>query len=330
MKLTDEFGRQINYLRISITDRCNLNCHYCAPLGIRHDLPHREILTYEEILKVVKAGVRAGITKVRLTGGEPLIRKGIVEFCRMLNKLDGLESITLTTNGVLLEQLAEPLFEAGVRRINISLDTLKPDRFRKITGQEDLDRVLSGIEKAREVGFNPIKINTVVMRGVNDSEINDLARLTLKKPYHVRFIELMPMQNCALGDHASLFMPVPEIIRLIDGIDKSQLGPAVDSFGPARICTLPGGAGTVGFIAPLSWHFCSTCNRLRLTADGRLRPCLFSEKEIDIKGPLRAGASMNDLIEIFKAAVARKIERHRLDTFDSGPKTGRGMYAIGG
>jgi len=241
-----------------------------------------------------------------------------------------LESLTLTTNGVLLEQLAEPLFEAGIRRINISLDTLKPDRYRRITGQNDLDRVLSGIEKARDVGFNPIKINMVVMRGVNDGEINDLARLTLKKPYHVRFIELMPMQHCALGDHASLFMPVPEIIRLIDGIDKSQLGPAVDSFGPARICTLPEGVGTVGFIAPLSWHFCSTCNRLRLTADGRLRPCLFSEKEIDIKGPLRTGATMNDLIEIFKAAVARKIERHRLDAFDSGPKTGRGMYAIGG
>ena len=330
MKLTDEFGRQINYLRISITDRCNLNCHYCAPLGIRHHLPQREILTYEEILRVVKAGVRAGITQVRLTGGEPLLRKGVVEFCRMVNNLDGLESLTLTTNGVLLEQMAEPLFEAGIRRINISLDTLKLDRYRRITGQDDLDRVLFGIEKAREVGFSPIKINTVVMRGVNDSEINDLARLTLKKPYHVRFIELMPTQHCALGDHASLFMPVPEIIRLIDGIDKSQLGPAVDSFGPARVCTLPDAAGTVGFIAPLSWHFCSTCNRLRLTADGRLRPCLFSEKEIDIKGPLRAGTSADDLIGIFKAAVARKVERHRLNTIDSRPKTGRGMYAIGG
>lgn len=330
MELTDEFGRQINYLRISITDRCNLNCHYCAPLGIRHHLPQREIFTYEEILRVVKAGVRAGITQVRLTGGEPLLRKGVVEFCRMLNHLEGLESLTLTTNGVLLEQMAEPLFEAGIRRINISLDTLKHDRFKAIAGQDNLDRVLSGIEKAREVGFSPIKINMVAMRGVNDSEINALARLTLKKPYHVRFIELMPMQHCALGDHASLFMPVPEIIRLIDGIEKSQLGPAVDSFGPARICTLPGAMGTVGFIAPLSWHFCGTCNRLRLTADGRLRPCLFSEKEIDIKGPLRAGASMNDLIEIFRTAAARKIERHRLDTFDSGPKSGRGMYAIGG
>ncbi len=214
--LVDTYGRKIDYLRISITDHCNLKCYYCTPFSGRGHLERSQILTYEEMLKVAKAAATVGITKIRITGGEPLVRKGVVEFCRMLSELDGLKSLALTTNGIYLEEMAEPLFNAGVRRINISLDTLRPERFEKITGYDWLPRVLAGIKRAAQIGMDPIKINTVVMRGVNDDEIEDLARLTLDRPYHVRFIELMPTDSSAFGAYESLYMPVEEIMKKIN------------------------------------------------------------------------------------------------------------------
>ena len=330
MKLVDAYGRKIDYLRISITDHCNLKCYYCTPFSGRDHLSRTQILSYEEMLKVAKAAAHCGITKIRITGGEPLVRKGVVEFCRMLSEIDGLKSLALTTNGIYLEEMAEPLFDAGVRRINISLDTLRPERFEKITGYNRLPRVLAGIRRAEQIGMQPIKINTVVMRGINDDEIEDLARLTLDKPYHVRFIELMPTDSSAYGYYESLFIPVEEFMKKINQVDRVKIEPTTDSYGPARLCKLPGAIGKIGFIAPISWHFCGSCNRLRLTADGKIKTCLFSQEEIDIKAPLRTGALQNDIINIFRQAVAEKPSGHHLNAKDHQNACQRAMHAIGG
>jgi cyclic pyranopterin phosphate synthase len=282
------------------------------------------------MFKVAKGAVMAGITKIRITGGEPLVRKGLVRFCKMLAAIDGIKSLALTTNAVLLKEMAKPLFGAGIRRVNVSLDTLKPDRFEKITGHNQLFQVLAGIKQAEEVGMYPIKINTVVMRGINDDEVEDLAKFTINKPYHVRFIELMPTEGWAISDHESLFVPIEEVMKKITRIGEVQIQPGTDSYGPARLCMLPGAKGKVGFIAPLSWHFCGTCNRLRLTADGKLRACLFSKEEIDVKGPLRAGASLTEMAGIFKQAVTSKPQGHKLNETDVRQTYGRVMCAIGG
>ena len=330
MALVDTFHRKIDYLRISITDHCDLNCTYCSPpFSGRISMQRIEILSYEEITTLAEAAVAAGITRIRLTGGEPLIRNGVVDLCRMLAEIDGLESLSLTTNGVRLRALAEPLSRAGVKRINVSLDTLKRNRFTQITGQDRLAEVLAGIEAAEAVGLAPIKINTVVMRGVNDDEVADLAALAFDKPFHVRFIELMPFQHANCGDYHRLHMPVGEIIRKIPGMDRARVFPLLDNPGPARLCALPGARGKIGFIAPMSWHFCGSCNRLRLTADGKIRSCLFSNVEMDIKTPLRRGVSKKELIEFFTSAVKHKPRRHKLNGNRPG-KARRGMYAIGG
>lgn len=331
MKLIDRHNRPINYLRISITDHCNLNCCYCRPpFSGRPQLNRSEILSYEEILTLSKAAVSAGITKIRITGGEPLVRKDVVDFCRMLSGIQGLESLALTTNGTLLKKLAVPLNRAGIQRINVSLDTLKRERFERITGRDVLPDVLCGIEEAERAGFSTIKINTVVMRGINDDEVGSLAALTYRKPYHVRFIEMMPLENQARGEFSRLFVPVSEIIRKIEGIDRAQIGPATDNWGPARLCILPRAKGKVGFIAPMSWHFCGSCNRLRLTADGKIRTCLFSDQEIDFGDSLRKGASEKELIEILKSAVKQKPRRHNREKNQYLTSNRQGMCAIGG
>jgi cyclic pyranopterin phosphate synthase len=248
----------------------------------------------------------------------------------MLSKINGLKSLALTTNGIYLEEMAQPLFKAGVRRINISLDTLKPERFEKITGYNWLPRVLAGIKRAEEIGMHPIKINTVVMRGINDDEIEALASLTLAKPYHVRFIELMPTNSSAYDDYKMLFVPVEEFMKKIHRMGRVQIEPANDSYGPARLCKLPGAVGKVGFIAPVTSHFCGSCNRLRMTADGKIKTCLFSREEIDIKAALRAGATQNDVIDIFRRSVAQKPAGHHLNTKDHQNACQRTMRAIGG
>lgn len=331
MALIDSFGRRIDYLRISITDHCNLNCGYCMP--VFSDRPHLdqvEILTYEELYRLAEAAVCAGIFKIRITGGEPLVRKGMVEFCNMLGSLPGLNSLALTTNGVHMAKMAGSLKSAGVRRINVSLDSLKRDRFEEITGRDRLDDVLAGIREADAVGFHPVKINVVVMRGVNDDEIAPLAALTYRHAWHVRFIELMPFQQARFGYYRDLYMPIGAIIKRIPHIKKAHVGPALATNGPARMCTLPGAKGKIGFIAPLSWHSCDSCNRLRLTADGKIRTCLFVESEIDVKTPLRTGATKRDLVELLRDATRAKPRRHHLRRDVRPNIRQRAMHAIGG
>ncbi len=331
MALIDSFGRRIDYLRISITDHCNLKCGYCMPVfSGRPHLNHVEILTYEELYRLAEAAVCAGISKIRITGGEPLVRKGMVEFCNMLGSLPGLNSLALSTNGVQMAKMADSLKAAGVNRVNVSLDTLQRKRFEKITGCDKLEDVLAGIQEADAVGFHPVKINVVVIRGVNDDEIAQLAALTYQHEWHVRFIELMPFQQALFGDYQDLYMPIGAIIKRIPHIKEAHVGPGLATNGPARMCTLPGANGKIGFIAPMSWHFCGSCNRLRLTADGKIRTCLFAETEIDVKTPLRAGASKRELVELFYDAAQAKPRRHHLSRVLRPNPRQRAMHAIGG
>jgi cyclic pyranopterin phosphate synthase len=307
----DSFGRSINYLRISVTDRCNLRCLYCMPPEGVPQISHSEILSYEEIWTVVRVAAELGIYKIRLTGGEPLVRADSPKLIKMLSQIEGIEELSLTTNGTFLKKYALELKQAGLSRVNVSLDTLKPDKFRYITRLGKLKTVLEGIEAAKEAGFGPVKINTVVMRGINDDEILDFARMTYEDGWHVRFIELMPFKGVAE------FVPSVELRQHISLLGK--LEPCPDSIeitgnGPAMYYRLAGARGTIGFISPLTEpSFCSRCNRMRLTSDGKLRPCLLGEDEIDLKIPLRNNASMEELKSLILKAVASKPEHHNLE-----------------
>jgi cyclic pyranopterin phosphate synthase len=329
-QLTDRYQRTIDYLRISITDHCNLQCRYCVPFGGRNKLPMDDILTYEEMFTIARAAVAAGVTKVRLTGGEPLMRRNMLQFCRWLADLEEITDLSLTTNGLLLEQMAADLKAAGVKRVNVSLDTLRPDRYTEITGKDLLGRVLRGIEKAAQVGLTPLKINMVPMRGVNDDEIVDMARWTETAPYDIRFIELMPTNGWARDRHSRLLMPIDEIRRRVASVGPLEDLPTIKTRGPATYAQLPNARGRIGFIAALSHHFCRTCNRLRLTADGKLRACLFAEEEVDIITALRSGAALADLTAIVQSCVDAKPERHCLNDDPSPFRNGRAMQAIGG
>ncbi|MFW5749533.1 MAG: GTP 3',8-cyclase MoaA [Halanaerobium sp.] len=278
-KLKDELGRVIDYLRISITDRCNLRCRYCMPADGVENKSHQDILSYEDILKIVKYGKKLGIKKVRITGGEPLVRLGVEDFIAALNRLD-LEDISMTSNAVLLSKKAVRLKKAGLDRINISLDTLDSEKFKKITRRDNLTDVLQGIKAALKAGLDPVKLNVVLMKGVNDDELFDFVELSRKQKLNVRFIEYMPLGGEA---EAEKFISSREIKDLIS--QKFNLLPAVaKGNGPANYFKLEGAEGTIGFISALSEHFCSSCNRLRLTADGRFKPCLAGDQEILIKG----------------------------------------------
>jgi len=306
----DSFGRSINYLRISVTDRCNLRCIYCIPPEGVPQMPHSAILSYEEIQTIVRASAELGINKVRLTGGEPLVRAELPKLVRMLSQIEGIEELSLTTNGVFLKKYALELKQAGLSRANVSLDTLKPDKFRYITRLGELKTVLEGIEAAKEAGFEPVKINTVVMRGINEDEVLDFARMTRENGWHVRFIELMPFKGVAE------FVPSIELQQHISLLGK--LEPCPDSIGisgngPAIYYRLTGAKGTIGFINPITeTSFCSRCNRMRLTPDGKLRPCLLREDEIDLKMPLRNNASIEVLKSLIVKAVASKPQHHHL------------------
>jgi cyclic pyranopterin phosphate synthase len=307
--LSDSFNRPINYLRISVTDRCNLRCVYCMPAEGISLISHNDILTYEEIYTVARVAAGLGIEKIRLTGGEPLVRLGLPDLVRMLAQIEGIDDLSMTTNGTLLARYAAELKDAGLRRVNVSLDTLKPERFKQITrGDNELSEVLEGIEAARKVGLNPVKINTVVMAGVNDDELLDFARKTINEGWHVRFIELMPL----VGSDTLQFVSADEMKRRLEPL--GELTPSLPSVGsgPAKYFRLPKAKGDIGFITPISEHFCFQCNRMRLTADGKLRPCLLSDYEVDLKQPLRSGISLDGLEELFKKAVANKPERHNL------------------
>lgn len=311
--LIDHCGRAITYLRISITDRCNLRCVYCTPPEGVDWQPHENILRFEEIEEIVRVAASQGIRQVRLTGGEPLVRPGVVDLVQMLSEIPGIDDLSLTTNGLYLEKLAHPLKKAGLKRVNVSLDTLKPEKYLRICRGGSLDAVLNGLSAAEDAGFTPIKINTVVMRGVNDDELMDFARLTLENPWHVRFIELMPIENQQnWGDGfpqpGSAFISTNEIKEIIhaDGLTPVE---NLQGNGPARSFQLPGAMATIGFISPIGQHFCSECNRLRLTADGNLRLCLLNNIEIPVRDAMRAGKPILDILE---EAMRLKPEGHSL------------------
>lgn len=310
MKLIDPCNRHLNYLRISITDRCNLKCIYCVPQDQIPRLAHADILTYEEILRIVKIGVKLGINKLRVTGGEPLVRKGVYGLLRELSEIDGVTDLSLTTNGVALRDNLPKIKSAGINRINISLDTLSRKKFHRITGLDLFDQVWQGIEMARDMGFDPIKLNIVALKGINNDELKDMALLSYKYPFHIRFIEYMPIGESQMGNGPLLL--APDIKKRIN--ELGRLIPIQNSIndGPARRYRFDGAAGEIGFIHALSQHFCDRCNRLRLTASGSLRPCLLSGHHEDIKGPLRKGVSDEELAEIFIKAVQHKPSDHNL------------------
>jgi cyclic pyranopterin phosphate synthase len=304
----DSFGRSINYLRISVTDRCNLRCIYCMPPEGVAQMPHSEILSYEEIRTVVRAAAELGINKLRLTGGEPLVRAELPKLIKMLSQIEGIQELSLTTNGTVLKKYSLQLKQAGLSRVNVSLDTLKADKFRYITRLGELKDVLEGIEAAKKACFDPVKINTVVMRGINDDEILDFAKMTYQEGWHVRFIELMPFKGVAE------FVPSIELRQHISSLGKLDTCMSITGNGPAIYYRLSRAKGTIGFITPLTEpSFCSRCNRMRLTPDGRLRPCLLGEDEIDLKVPLRNNASMEELKRLILKAVASKPELHHLE-----------------
>ena len=291
-------------------------------------IPHNEILTYEEMLHIVELCIQKGIRKVRLTGGEPLVRRGFINFLERLCKIRGLDEISLTTNGVLLKNLAAGIKSCGICRINVSLDSLKPDRFLRITGRDCFEQVCEGLEEAENVGFNPIKINVVAIKGFNDDEIMDFARLTMEKPYHVRFIEIMPIGNNDVRA-AELFLPVKEIQNRIQAMGTLHPMGHHSLDGPAERYALEGAKGEIGFIGALSNHFCDVCNRLRLTADGHLRGCLFSDHETDIKTPLRVGKGDSHLLKLIGDTILNKPKNHGLLSYNP-RKCVWSMNSIGG
>lgn len=326
--MTDMFSRSISYLRISLTDHCNLRCQYCTPQEGRIKLANEELLSYEEILRVASLAVSLGIEKVRLTGGEPLVRRDVLSFIKTLAKIPGLNDIRLTTNGVLLADYAEALQEAGISKLNISLDTLRPDRFRQITGVDAFARVWAGISKVKEMGFSPIKLNVVAMKGVNDDEFIDIARLSITEPLQIRFIEFMPIGASSTWDKGK-YISSQGIMEILKPLGPLEPVPAKRMDGPARVYRFAGASGSVGFISPISHHFCDRCNRLRLTSEGRLRSCLLSDKETDLKGSLRDGATDEEIRELIIAAILNKPKGHTISA-DSGGSCHGQMSRIGG
>ncbi len=325
--LFDSWQRQINYLRISVTDLCNLSCVYCSAGSIPH-LPRSEILSYEEIQRVVQVAASMGISKVRLTGGEPLVRPDLSKLISMLAQIEGIDDISLTSNGILLSKYALELKEAGLKRVNVSLDTLKEDRFKQITGGNKLKEVLAGIEAAHQVGLEPVKINMVVLRGINDDETIDFARLSINQGWHVRFIEFMPIGTPDIK--VSRMVSAEEIKERIQVLGKLEPYIGLAGNGPARYYRFPGARGTIGFITAMTEHFCNTCNRLRLTSDGRLRPCLLDNDEVELKEALRNGAGTDEIKQLIQQAVAIKREHHHLTGGVAPEIVRRPMCQIGG
>lgn len=326
--LKDSFERPINYLRVSLTDRCNLRCIYCMPPEGIDLSPRDDILSYEEILRVARLGAERGVRKVRLTGGEPLVRRGILEFIRELKAVEGIEELVLTTNGVLLETMAGPLEEAGLDRVNVSLDSLKPERFREAARFDGLDKVLAGLRAVEATSMRPIKVNVVVARGFNDDEVLDFAAFARSHPYEVRFIEHMPFSG---GGNDWETMTAAEILETVAERYPLVAGsPAGPTAGPARTWRFADGEGSIGVIGPMSCEdFCQDCSRLRLTSDGQLRSCLLSDKESDLRELLRRGASDAEIVRRMEAAVAAKEERYPVAQGGL-KKCSRAMITIGG
>jgi cyclic pyranopterin phosphate synthase len=325
--IRDTYNRRIDYLRISITDKCNLRCIYCMPSGGVKLFKDSEILTDDEILRFVRISRRHGLRKVRITGGEPLMRKNIIGLISSIKKT-GVRDVSITTNGIMLSKHAKELKKAGLDRVNISLDTMDPAQYSIITKGGDIDRVWNSIKAAEDAGLTPVKINVVPIRGVNDNEITSFALLSIKKNYHIRFIEFMPA-TCNGIWKKDKCISSEETMKKI-----SRLGTlehlAFRGKGPSRNYRIKGAAGVVGFISPLSDHFCGSCNRLRLTANGQIRPCLFSSIKIDVKTPMRRGASDADIDNLFCQAVQVKPQRHILNEDITSANHIKAMSKIGG
>lgn len=327
--LIDRYGRSITYLRISLTDRCNLRCVYCMPKDGLQWQPLAEQLTVDEVIRVVETASSCGVKRVRLTGGEPLVHPHIVEIVRRIASIPEIEEVSLTTNAMMLERLAQPLADVGLRRVNISLDTLDSEKFTRITRGGEIDRVWRGIAAAEQAHLTPIKLNAVIVRGLNADELPDFARLTVEHDWHVRFIELMPIGNVqdwgeGFPTSSERYVSVQEMRTLLSGFGL-QSEQAVIGNGPARTFRIPGALGTVGFISPLGEHFCESCNRLRLTADGNFRPCLDRSNEVSVRDVLR---TKQDLFDCYHQAVFNKPQHHTL-AIDS-VCSQRGMSQIGG
>lgn len=312
MPLFDPIGRTINYLRLSVTDRCNLRCTYCMPASGITKFVHNDILSYEELYQIAKTAVSIGIDKIRITGGEPLVRKGIICFLQQLAKIPGLEQLVLTTNGVLLKKMAADLRAAGVQRLNISLDSLETETFAKISRRDDLPRVLAGIEAAKSCGF-PIKLNMVVMRGINDHELLDFARLATDSAMTVRFIEYMPAIR--EYDWQRLVVPGSEILARLKQYFTLIPIEQAEMAGPARNFRVLGTSGTIGVITPVSSHFCSECNRIRITSSGLAKGCLFAGFQADLKPALRTGSDLL-LGQVLHSVVDTKPDSHKMSPTD--------------
>jgi len=326
--MKDACGRTVDYLRVSITDRCNLRCSYCMPATGVVPLSHHQILRYEELVRLVACARDLGITRVRVTGGEPLVRRGAVELVAMVAALPGIREVSLTTNGQLLAPVAGSLRRAGLSRVNISLDTLDAGKFVSICRRGSLEQAWAGIEAALVAGLFPVKINVVVMRGINDDELEKFAALTLDRPLHVRFIELMPLGEC--GDlQPEHFVPAEEMRQRLARQHPLLPATGVVGNGPARYYRLEEAVGTVGFIAPLTEHFCPGCNRLRLSSTGMLSPCLGSPEEIDLREALRSGAGDGELRELMRRAILAKPAGHDLASGRERARR-RHMHRLGG
>lgn len=312
--LIDAYRRKITYMRVSITDRCNLRCVYCMPEEGLEWTPTEEILTYDELLRIISVAARRGLRKVRITGGEPLVRKGVVGFIEKLNRVPGIEEIALTTNAVFLKEMAADLYKAGLKSINISLDSLDPETFAKVVRRDIFPRVWEGIEEGERVGFSPLKINVVLQHGVNDHEAIDFVNLTRRKPYHVRFIEYMPCANWEMW--VKTYKPFQAVVDEVEAKVGKMIpvnGANENNAGPAENFRIPGAPGIVGFIHAVSHDFCDTCNRVRLTADGQVRPCLFSEIAVDFRDAIRNGCSDEEIEGLLDQVMYIKPEYHELD-----------------
>ena len=326
--MLDAYGRRINYLRLSVTDRCNLRCLYCVPAERADPIPQAELLSASELEQVGRAAIEVGFGKVRLTGGEPLVRRDIVEIVARLARLPGMHELVMTTNGVRLAELAKPLFDAGLRRVNVHLDSLNAGRSQPLMQLAAPDRVWAGILAAERVGLTPIKLNMVVVRDYNEPDVVEMARLTREREWHVRFIELMPL-GAAAGFALDHYVSSQETMARIE----AALGPLTPLnggalAGEARLYQLLGGRGTLGFISPVSNPYCDSCNHMRITADGQLRLCLLADQELDLRRALRAGASHQDLVALFRQAIAAKPRGNHLQHGQLATK--RAMVKIGG
>jgi len=327
--MLDSCGRNINYMRISVTDRCNLRCQYCMPMDGVGTTTHAAILSLEQIARLVRIGADLGIRKIRITGGEPLVRKNITQLVSYIHEIEAIDDIAITTNGILFAPLADELKASGLSRVNFSMDSLVEEKYRYITRMGgDLNQVLKSIEKALELDLQPIKINVVAIKGFNDDEILDFADLAYKHPLHIRFIEFMPIGDLLFWQPERMISS-QEIRKLIQEKYPLEEAARIPGNGPARYYNIAGGKGSLGFISPMSNHFCANCNRIRLTAEGKIRGCLHDQNETDLKNPILQGASDEELKALFAQAINAKPKQHHMDT-GWGEENRRKMYQIGG